>query len=139
MLEKYGDVIIWSFEFALEVTNQAVLAKYKKQPNTPAKAMLQISDILMRSENLKTAAKNNSEEAFAFSCYTGVDDALIEGLDQYRDFLRCFWKMTISFGPCGSYSQAKFTRASGRWCNVTRDIASHAMRYFRGMRLETVS
>ena len=50
------------------------------------KSMLQIRDILMKSDKLKTAAKNNSEQDFEFSFYGGVDDALIEGLDQNRDF-----------------------------------------------------
>ena len=50
------------------------------------KAMLQIRDILMKSDKLKTAAKNNSEKGFEFTFYDGVDDALIEGLDQNRDF-----------------------------------------------------
>lgn len=50
------------------------------------KAMLQIRDILLKSEQLKLSAKNNSEREFEFSFYDGIDDALIEGLEQNQDF-----------------------------------------------------
>lgn len=50
------------------------------------KAMLQIRDILMKSERLKTSAKNNTQKDFEFSYYDGIDDALIEGLSQNQDF-----------------------------------------------------
>ena len=50
------------------------------------KAMLQIKDLLMKSEKLKTSAQNNSERDFEFSFYDDVDDALIEGLEQNKDF-----------------------------------------------------
>ena len=50
------------------------------------KAMLQIKDILMKSDKLKKSAKNNSEADFEFSFYDDIDDALIEGLEQNQDF-----------------------------------------------------
>lgn len=50
------------------------------------KAMLQIKDIMMKSEKLKISAKNNSEKDFEFSYFDNIDDALIEGLDQNQDF-----------------------------------------------------
>ncbi len=50
------------------------------------KAMLQIRDILMRSEKLKTSAKNNTVRDFEFSYFDDIDDALIEGLSQNQDF-----------------------------------------------------
>lgn len=50
------------------------------------KAMLQIRDILLKSEQLKTSAKNNTERDFEFSFYDNIDDALIEGLEQNQDF-----------------------------------------------------
>lgn len=50
------------------------------------KAMLQIKDLLMKSEKLKKSAKNNSEKDFEFSFYDDIDDALIEGLEQNKDF-----------------------------------------------------
>lgn len=50
------------------------------------KAMLQIRDILMKSDKLKKSAQNNSEKDFEFSFYDDIDDALIEGLEQNQDF-----------------------------------------------------
>lgn len=50
------------------------------------KAMLQIRDILMKSERLKTSAKNNTVQDFEFSYFDDIDDALIEGLSQNQDF-----------------------------------------------------
>lgn len=50
------------------------------------KAMLQIRDILMKSEKLKTSAKNNTQQDFEFSYFDDIDDALIEGLSQNQDF-----------------------------------------------------
>lgn len=50
------------------------------------KAMLQIKDLLMKSDRLKTSAQNNSEKDFEFSFYDDIDDALIEGLSQNQDF-----------------------------------------------------
>lgn len=50
------------------------------------KAMLQIRDIMLKSEKLKTSAKNNSEKDFELSYFDNIDDALIEGLDQNQDF-----------------------------------------------------
>ncbi|MBR3359411.1 MAG: type I restriction endonuclease subunit R [Aeriscardovia sp.] len=50
------------------------------------KAMLQIKDLLMKSDRLKTSAQNNSEKDFEFSFYDDIDDALIKGLAQNQDF-----------------------------------------------------
>ncbi len=50
------------------------------------KAMLQIRDILMKSEKLRTSAKNNTVKDFEFSYFDDIDDALIEGLSQNQDF-----------------------------------------------------
>lgn len=50
------------------------------------KAMLQIRDILMKSEKLKTSAKSNTQKDFEFSYFDDIDDALIEGLSQNQDF-----------------------------------------------------
>ena len=50
------------------------------------KAMLQIRDILMKSDKLRTSAKNNSIQDFEFSYFSDIDDALIEGLSQNQDF-----------------------------------------------------
>lgn len=50
------------------------------------KAMLQIRDILMKSDKLKTSAKNNTVKDFQFSYFDDIDDALIEGLSVNQDF-----------------------------------------------------
>ena len=50
------------------------------------KAMLQLRDIMMKSEDLKASAKNNTEKDFEFAFYDNIDDALIEGLNQNQDF-----------------------------------------------------
>lgn len=50
------------------------------------KAMLQIRDILLKSDKLKTCARTNSVKDFEFSYFDDIDDALIEGLEQNQDF-----------------------------------------------------
>lgn len=50
------------------------------------KAMLQIKDILMKSDKLKISAKNNTVKDFEFSYFDDIDEALIEGLSQNQDF-----------------------------------------------------
>lgn len=50
------------------------------------KAMLQLKDIMMKSDKLKTSAKNNSVKDFEFAYFDNIDDALIEGLEQNKDF-----------------------------------------------------
>ena len=54
--------------------------------NVAVKAMLQIRDIMMKSDKLKTSAKNNTEKDFEFAYFDNIDDALIEGLEQNQDF-----------------------------------------------------
>lgn len=48
--------------------------------------MLQIKDIMMKSEKLKTSVKNNTEKDFEFAYFDNINDALIEGLEQNQDF-----------------------------------------------------
>jgi len=50
------------------------------------KAMLQIKDIMMKSEKLRTSANNNTAQDFEFAYFDDIDDALIEGLSQNQDF-----------------------------------------------------
>lgn len=50
------------------------------------KSMLQIRDLMLKSDKLKMAAKNNTEDDFNFAFFDNIDDALIEGLDQNQDF-----------------------------------------------------
>lgn len=41
---------------------------------------------MKKSEDLKTSAKNNTEQDFEFAYFDHVDDALIDGLEQNQDF-----------------------------------------------------
>ena len=50
------------------------------------KAMLQIRDIMLKSDKLKTSAKNNTIKNFELAYFDNVNDALIEGLSQNQDF-----------------------------------------------------
>lgn len=50
------------------------------------KAMLQIRDIMLKSNELRISAQNNSEKDFEFAYFDNIDDALIAGLDQNQDF-----------------------------------------------------
>lgn len=54
------------------------------------KAMLQIRDILMKSDELETDAKNNTQKDFELFYFADIDDALIEGFPTIRtSFLYC--------------------------------------------------
>lgn len=50
------------------------------------KAMLQIRDLLLKSDVLKTSAKNNTLKDFEFSYFDSIDEALIAGVEQNNDF-----------------------------------------------------
>ena len=50
------------------------------------KAILQINDLLLKSEDLKIAAKNNTEKNFEFKFFDVLDDALIEGISTNNEF-----------------------------------------------------
>lgn len=49
-------------------------------------AAMQIRAIMMKSDDLKTSAKNNTESDFKFSYFSNVEDALIQGLGQNQGF-----------------------------------------------------
>lgn len=51
-----------------------------------SRAIIQIRDLMMRSDDLRKSARNNSEDDFRFSFYSNVEDVLIAGFDQNRDF-----------------------------------------------------
>ena len=59
-----------------------------KQYNTDVavKAMLQVKDLMMQSEELKASALANDENNFEFTYFDNIDEALIEGLSQNQDF-----------------------------------------------------
>lgn len=50
------------------------------------KAMLQIRDLLKKSESLRKCAKVNTQQDFSFPYYESADEVLIEGLSQNQDF-----------------------------------------------------
>ena len=50
------------------------------------KAMLQIKDILLKSDALKASALANDQSDFEFTFFDNIDEALIEGLSQNQDF-----------------------------------------------------
>ena len=50
------------------------------------KAMLQVKDIMIKSDELKRSANNNTEKDFKLSYLKNIDNALIEGLEQNKDF-----------------------------------------------------
>lgn len=51
-----------------------------------SKAMLQIRDLMVKSERLKRSAASNDEANFAESFYSDADDVLIDGLTQNQEF-----------------------------------------------------
>lgn len=50
------------------------------------KSLLQIKDIMMKDPHLKESAKNNTEQDFELAYFDKVDNALIEGISQNKDF-----------------------------------------------------
>ena len=50
------------------------------------KAMLQIKDIMLKSDKLRASAQNNTERDFEFAYFDYIDDALIAGLEQNENF-----------------------------------------------------
>lgn len=64
--------------------NSRVGKSYDK--DVAVKAMLQIKDIMMKSEELKASAIVNEPSDFEFTYFDNIDDALVEGLSQNQDF-----------------------------------------------------
>lgn len=50
------------------------------------KAALQIRDLLKKNPDLIASAKNNTLNDFEFSYFSGIDDALVDGLNQNQEF-----------------------------------------------------
>ena len=48
--------------------------------------MLQIKDILLKSDKLRESARNNTEKDFEFAYFDDIDEALLQGLSQNQDF-----------------------------------------------------
>lgn len=51
-----------------------------------AKAMLQIKELLLKSEKLQQSALVNAEDEFKFSYFEDIDEALVQGLEQNQEF-----------------------------------------------------
>ncbi len=50
------------------------------------KAALQIRDLMLKNDELKATAKNNTVNDFAFAYFDNIDDALLDGRSQNQDF-----------------------------------------------------
>ncbi len=50
------------------------------------KAALQIRDLLKKNPDLIASAKTNGLNDFEYSFYSGIDDALVDGLQQNQEF-----------------------------------------------------
>lgn len=89
-------VALSGVEIKLTVPEEKKLSLIIKEVNARAgksldndvitKAVLQIKDLLLKSEKLRTSARNNTEKDFEFNYYDDMDDALVEGLSQNQDF-----------------------------------------------------
>ncbi len=50
------------------------------------RAALQIKDLMMKNDDLRASAKNNSIEDFEFAYFDNIDEALMNGRNQNQDF-----------------------------------------------------
>lgn len=50
------------------------------------KAALQIRDLMKKNPDLIASAKSNTVNEFEYSYFTGVDEALLDGLQQNQEF-----------------------------------------------------
>lgn len=56
--------------------------------NVAAKSLLQLKDLMLKSDKLKSSAKHNSEKDFELSYFDNIDNILVEGLEQNKDFFK---------------------------------------------------
>ena len=68
----------------IEEINQATGSNFDK--DIAVKSMLQLRDLMMKSGDLRSSAKNNSEQDFELSYFDRIDDMLIEGLEHNKEF-----------------------------------------------------
>lgn len=91
-----------SVEFTISEAKEELLSQIIAEINSrtgkvynndvAVKAMLQIRDILLKSDKLKTSARNNTVKDFEYAYFDDIDDALIEGLEQNQDFFSLLLK-----------------------------------------------
>ncbi|WP_241201874.1 type I restriction enzyme subunit R domain-containing protein [Lactobacillus delbrueckii] len=68
----------------IDEINQATGSNFDR--DIAVKAMLQLRDLMMKSSDLRSSAKNNSEQDFKLSYFDRLDDMLIAGLKQNKEF-----------------------------------------------------
>nr|WP_295731875.1 DEAD/DEAH box helicase family protein [uncultured Limosilactobacillus sp.] len=68
----------------IEEINRTTGSNFDK--DIAVKSMLQIRDLMMRSNSLRSSAKNNNEQDFELSYFDQIDNMLIEGLEHNKDF-----------------------------------------------------
>lgn len=103
MPDKYGDVIIpmtiiRRFECALEKTKGAVLAKYKENPNHPAKAMYKLSGYQFYNTSefsLGELCNDSDHIAKNFKAYIQGFSISLKNLKWISILTR--WKKTVAF------------------------------------------
>jgi len=67
---------------------EEINARYGKEydTNVATKSALQVRDLLLKDEKLKTSAKTNTSKDFHFTYDDSIKDALVKGYDQNQDF-----------------------------------------------------
>lgn len=68
----------------IEEINQTTGSNFDK--DIAVKSMLQLRDLMMKSNDLRSSAKNNSERDFELSYFDRIDDMLIKGLEHNKEF-----------------------------------------------------
>ncbi|MFA6836900.1 MAG: DEAD/DEAH box helicase family protein [Fibrobacteraceae bacterium] len=65
------------------------------------KAMLQVRDIMLKDDKLKTSAQSNTEKDFEFAYYDNIDETLVEGLEKnekFQDQIKDFFTLMLNRG-----------------------------------------
>lgn len=98
-------------------------------------AAMQIRDIMLKSDALKTSAKNNTEKDFKFSYFSNVEDALIQGLGQNQDFYSYLLNnQDVQKEVLGIFMSEiyKSLRASGEWWYRNESTRGNLRGFFIG-------
>ncbi len=80
------------------------LQRKSSDADAASKSALQMQDILLKNGHLRDGAPSNSLKDFRFACFDAVQDALIAGYEQGRDFLLCCWTTMKRTGNSCRYS-----------------------------------
>ena len=68
----------------IEEINRTTGSNFDK--DIAVKSMLQLRDLMMKSNDLRSSAQNNNEHDFELSYFDRIDDMLIEGLEHNKEF-----------------------------------------------------